>query len=662
MKHLRQPLILLIFCCLILPSGVLKKVRAQNSPGDGKKVFDNYTTVTTMVYPPAGAAFKVAKEMLDLFGYFGNSVDVVGEAIQRINERLDILERRVTDLEARVRAVENGLFQTQNLSRVRLLKEKQRKLQLLLYKLRQKPTERREKLALAKEAEIIAGGFLDDPDLWLWSDMREKDGNMLPADFKPLPALEYYVVALVAWMAAIDYATDGDYGFVKREYGRELQKHIDRLRVRPGWKEGDEAITLPENVKQRISCTMAPSQFTPRPGVCSIYEGCEDQLARVFTTVRIHEVPLPRGTELCNVPPTMSARGSEDELEQLYGTEVFEKLAEKLELIKTRGTAREDYAGTFDPSTQTAHFLYAMKPDGHLLWYRHRAISRKTGLPSPGTQGTDSTDRATESGGVMATQPQVAGSGAAGQDPRIRKPTEHETFAKFEVTHALEGPKHVGSEWTQFKRIIPGGNDIVYVVAQDNRLKWIRHIDYANGVKAWEGPRDVGGPGWGEYKHIFSGGNGILYFVSHEDNRLKWVRHIDYANGVKAWEGPKDVGGPGWGEYKHVFSTGGGVIYAVTDEGKLLWQREIDYMQGVKNWEGPKEVGTGWQKFKAVFSAGEGVIYGLTEDGQLLWHKHEGYKDGSMSWRGPVAIAADWNDFLFIFPSLTGTWVPPVVR
>jgi hypothetical protein len=74
MKRLRQLLFLLACCCLVLPPGVLKKARAQNTPADGKKVFDNYFTVKTMVYPPAGASFKVAKEMLDLFGSFVKSL------------------------------------------------------------------------------------------------------------------------------------------------------------------------------------------------------------------------------------------------------------------------------------------------------------------------------------------------------------------------------------------------------------------------------------------------------------------------------------------------------------------------------------------------------------------------------------------------------------
>ena len=115
----------------------------------------------------------------------------------------------------------------------------------------------------------------------------------------------------------------------------------------------------------------------------------------------------------------MSARGSEEELEQMYGTEVFEKLAEQLELIRTRGTARDDYAGRYDPSTQTAHHLYAVKPDGELLWYRHRAISRKTGQSS----APEGSDRATESDGLSARrQPQATRPSVSGEVPGIRIP------------------------------------------------------------------------------------------------------------------------------------------------------------------------------------------------------------------------------------------------
>src|SRR5260370_30055640 len=324
MKHLRLDVQFGVLSCIVLLPCAPRNVRAQDKTEDGKKVFDTYSTVVGMVYPVAGAMFKAAGEMLDTFGYFGNTVDPVGEAIKRINERLDILEKRVSGLETKVQAIENELFRKENLDRVRLLRSKQDALKLLAYKLQQKPTEKRDKLALAKEAEIIVSRFLDDPDLWNWSDMRGRDGAMLPPDFKPLPALEYYVVALVTWVAAIEYAADGDYEFVKRTYGPELRKHIAYLSVRPGWKESNgDAETLPENIMARVSCSLellhsSPNAITRK---CTIHEGCKDQIARVLSTVAIHEEIMPLGTEICNVPYSARKMASQDELERMYGTE-----------------------------------------------------------------------------------------------------------------------------------------------------------------------------------------------------------------------------------------------------------------------------------------------------------------------------------------------------
>jgi len=104
MKHIRLQLILLICSCLVLLPRAPVNVQAQDKAEDGKKVFDNYSTVVGMVYPAGGAMFKATGEMLDLFGYFGKDADPVGEAIRRINERLDILEKRVSGLETKVRA------------------------------------------------------------------------------------------------------------------------------------------------------------------------------------------------------------------------------------------------------------------------------------------------------------------------------------------------------------------------------------------------------------------------------------------------------------------------------------------------------------------------------------------------------------------------------
>jgi len=215
------------------------KLRAQDGPEQGKKVFDNYSTVVGAVYPAAGVMFKVAGEMLDTFGYFGNSVDLVGEAIKHINARLDSLEKRMTNTENELQRLDNKLLSAENRNRIRFLKDRHQEIQDLSDQLQKKVTDNQSKRILANKAQRIAGRFLDDPDMdiWKWSDLRLRDQVMMPADFKPLPALEYYGLALVTWMAAIDSATDGDYEFVKRTFGAELKKHIAFLSVRPGWND-----------------------------------------------------------------------------------------------------------------------------------------------------------------------------------------------------------------------------------------------------------------------------------------------------------------------------------------------------------------------------------------------------------------------------------------
>ena len=655
MKRIRLQVVFVLCSCLVLlPCPI--DVRAQQAE-QGKKVFDDYSTVIGAAYPVAGALFKATGEMLDLFGYFGKSADPVGEAIKRINERLDILEKRMNDLDNRLQRLENKQLLAENRDRIRFLKDRHQQLQDLADELRQKPTERGAKVTLANRAQRIAGRFLDDPemDIWKWSDMREKDQVMLPADFKPLPALEYYVVALVAWVAAIDNATDGDYEFVKREYGRELQKHIAFLTVRSGWNDADDPATLPENIRARVRCSLELLNSSPHAitRICAIHEGCEDRLARVLSTIAIHEETAPVGTEICNLPFSAKKMASEDELERMYGTEVMEKLAEKLELLRTLGTARENYIGTFDPSTQTAQFLYAVKPNGDLLWYMHRVVTRKTGVLSPGTQPPSPTERAKRHDTRVGNL-----------DPRIRLPAESGTFAKSEVTHFLDGPKRVGNGWQSFREVMPAGLSGVYALTTDGKLLWYRHNGFIDGSMKWDGARQVGW-GWGNFRQIIPMGDGIIYAITLGGS-LEWRRHAGYLDGrgpesPGAWEGPKSVGS-GWGDFKQVFAGGEGVIYAVTNAGVLKWYRNKNYMIGVRDWEGPKDVGTGWQNFKTIFSPGEGIIYAMRPTGELVWYKHDGYKDGSMRWQQPVQIAADWKDFLFVFPRMTGTYTPPVVR
>jgi len=87
------------------------------------------------------------------------------------------------------------------------------------------------------------------------------------------------------------------------------------------------------------------------------------------------------------------------------GTDVMAKLAEKLQQMKDRGTVREQFVGTFDSATQTAEFLYGIKPDGDLLWYMHRIITRKADAPAPASQTSNDVIAARNSRSKVLTSP-----------------------------------------------------------------------------------------------------------------------------------------------------------------------------------------------------------------------------------------------------------------
>src|SRR5262245_969530 len=349
-----------IFCVWCFVSTCIPSVKAQDdTTKQTEQLVDAYIGVMTMAYPPAGAALGVAKGLMGTLGFFDRP-DLVAEAIKLISERLVTLEKRVDDIEAQVTNLRSDIFRTQNLARIRELKNQQRELQSLVFKLSTRPTDRATKLSLVEDARLIANTFLEDKDLWLWSDLSVKDhtwhgrriraGEMVDADFKPLPALDYYVTALAIWIAAIEYAGDGDVQFVKSSYARALQKHIAYLSERPGWNElNDAPETLPENIRKRVSCYMEPASDRPRNQTCTFRQFCEDEMARTRTVVASGEYTVARGTELCTLPVNRGNIGpEEEELERAYGTEAMALLVEKLTRLKDQGTVRPPFVGTFD--------------------------------------------------------------------------------------------------------------------------------------------------------------------------------------------------------------------------------------------------------------------------------------------------------------------------
>lgn len=261
-------------------------------------------------------------------------------------------------------------------------------------------------------------------------------------------------------------------------------------------------------------------------------------------------------------------------------------------------------------------YIYGIGSDGKLMWYRHNGADRGLGLETAG---------------------------------------------------AWLGANEVGSGWSGFLSVFPGGQHTIYLIRPDGMLEWRQHQGARAGLNEWGNGKTVG-RGWNGFKQVFSAGGGILYVIE-TGGKLRWYKHNGYQTGAGmetpgAWEGPKEVG-RGWADFKLVFPGGNGVIYAITHDGKLLWYRHNGYQTGTGletpgAWEGSREVGRGWADFKNVFSAGDGIIYAITQEGKLIWYKHNGYLNGrglenADAWENPKEVGRGWGKFVEVFALLPGS-------
>jgi hypothetical protein len=288
------------------------------------------------------------------------------------------------------------------------------------------------------------------------------------------------------------------------------------------------------------------------------------------------------------------------------------------------------YCGAMGPDPVNGHYnyygiIYAITPDGHLLWYRD---DDRHGRNAPdGSTGW------------------APGSG-----------------------------KQIGIVWNNFKHVFSGGNGIIYAITPDGRLLWYRDDDREgqnapDGSTGWApGSGKQIGIGWNNFKHVFSGGDGVIYAINPE-GQLLWYRDDDREgnNGESAQRGWAPGSGNqihfGWYRFIHVCAVGG-TIYAVTDTGRLLWFEDVDRQGqndagGFNGWapNSGKQIGAGWNAFSHIISGGseppvigeEGgnILYAVAQlvpltgriTSGLFWYRDtnrrgENAPDGSSGWSG----------------------------
>ena len=65
-----------------------------------------------------------------------------------------------------------------------------------------------------------------------------------------------------------------------------------------------------------------------------------------------------------------------------------------------------------------------------------------------------------------------------------------------------EGPKEVGTGWAGFKRVFSPGEGMIYALKPDGSLLWYQHDGYHDGTVKWQGPTEINAA-WGDFVQVF---------------------------------------------------------------------------------------------------------------------------------------------------------------
>lgn len=667
--------------------------QAQNPDTD--KLVDTTIGVISTAYPPAGVALGFAWGLVKTGRA---SADPVGDAIKLINTRLGQLTSRVDDLDHQINALQDFTFKQANINRMRELKDRRERLQILIGKLAMRPTEQSRKDDIALEAQALVNRYLDEADeerdLWTWNDRLhvysdpqhpgKLTGKLLPAAFKPVPTLEFYVATLAFFMTAIEYQSNGNRQKVIDTYGPDLMRHASLLSVRPYWRKFDEPPTndhLPEWLMAGVTCEMGPVSKYSENGQCSWASSCTDQFAlkyrapvasggyraaanpNTLCTLDLREPPkiddarrntarlpanLVYGTAALATVERKPFVAEEEELQRNWGLEAMTVMADEAMRLAKYGTVREQLIGRFDMTTWSKQYLYAVNPVGELLWQADLIGEDRNGSPA---QGSGVSDRITATGRIGSPR---------SIPPALATPNSSGPAATANLHLPVAGAVDRNSRLAATNSHPSGVS-----VAQPQAAKWVHQ---------WEGPKTVD-TGWQNFVDVFPAGYGATSSTTYgfslfgltTDGTLKWYRHDGFANGTAKWAAPVDVG-TGWNSFKKVFAGGDGVMYAIDDSGNLRWYRYQDVLNAKRppHWAGPLTVASGWSNVIDAFSGGNGVIYTVKPDGSLVWWRHVSYQNGIDSprptapgatalgrvgarWEGPKVVGSGWQNFRKIF-------------
>lgn len=199
-------------------------------------------------------------------------------------------------------------------------------------------------------------------------------------------------------------------------------------------------------------------------------------------------------------------------------------------------------------------------------------------------------------------------------------------------TGGLIGPRVIGrGGWNQLLKVVSGRDGVVYAVSREGDLLFYKDPS-GDGTADIVELGKIGLGGWDQLAHLTAGAGGILYALTG-GGELHWYRDQN-RDGTGAVGNPRVIG-RGLGPYLFLTAADDGVLYAVTPDGNLLWLKD-ESRDGAGPVAGPKVIGRGgWNSFKSVVAGDRGVVYAVAADGDLSFYR-DVVRDGSADITGPL--------------------------
>lgn len=587
---------------------------------------DEYDTLTSVVATLSSASgyVKSAYDFL-CWAYGISSTKQLTDTLNKLVEELEFVKQRLVAIQNQLNELTEAVARIENEQRILALREHMVSVQTLAFKLRTEGNTPDDFAAIAYEAGLRADQLLDS-GLWLWRDVtRPPEVRLLEPEFKTALALPVYSLALYTLAAAVVLHTRNNPAVRRATYGAVLDRHLEAISVRPGWKDGRDltaAATLQEKVRVRIHCEVLAHERYSRDGRCRFDIYCVDRIERQRSLVREAEVVYAAGGDnvLCTFDPELTVADELECRDNEPAILLFELWKGILTNVRDRGAFQaRAVQDQFPHWTSAQAEIYTVAPDGSLTLHRQ-------------------------------LWPRIDG--------------------KFDQSAV------VGSGWNN-GIVVPGGGTVAYLGTEPGEWYWYRHSGAERPVitDAWlqrrpvlAGGRAARGTSWLHNHRVFGGGEGILYGIAknaelfaingrrvlgRRAGDLTWMKHDDTGGGSGGF-GPERKVGHGWNMYRTVFSMGRGVIYGIDAAGFLFWYRHEGYLDGSTRWSGRRQVGNGWGEFAHVFAAGEGLIYAVYPNGRTFCYRHTSWRTGEAIWEGAVELESRFENWHAIFATLPG--------